>query len=386
MTETFFIQADLLRIFSTQVFLRLGVPQDQAEDAADVLGWANLHGVDTHGVRNLKQFYVAQLEEGLIDPTAAMEIEHETPTSARVNAGGGLGLSAACWGMREAIAKAKRSGSGFVSMHTSNHLGASGYFARQAVDHDMIGISMTGYFLPQDAEKGLLPTYGLNPMLSTNPLSVAFPTNQEPPFLLDMATSVVPYNRIQMIKELGESIPLGWALDRDRKPTTDPEAVYYLLPLGGPRELGGHKGYGLALMISIFCAVLSGGWFDPAALVDGVATPEARRRFFKSEEEDSSDTEGYIQKADAHFFGAIRLDLFRSALEFKDGLDAMIRAIRAAPAEPGREGVLFPGQSEYETSQQRSREGIPIPGPIAADLQALSDKYGLPLALEKRSS
>ncbi len=384
MTETLFIQADLLRTFSSKVFQRLGIPRDQAEDAADVLVWANLHGIDTHGVRNLKQYYVAQLEEGLIRPDAKIEIEHETPISARVNAGGGLGLAAACWGMRRAIAKAQESGSGFVSMNTSNHLGASGYFARMAVEHDMIGVSMTGYFLPQDAERGLLPTFGITPMLSTNPLSVSFPTEEEPPFLLDMATSIVPYNRIQMMREAGKPIPLGWGLDQNHQPTTDPDALYYLLPLGGPRELGGHKGYGLALMVGIFCAVLSGGWFDPAAMMKDESAPEAHGHFFQSDDPSKTDT-GYVQRADAHFFGAIRLDLFRSAQDFKRGLDAMIRTIHSFPAEPGKEGVLYPGEIEYDTSQRRQREGIPIPGPIAEDLRALSKKYALPLALGSRS-
>ncbi len=383
MTDTLFIQADPLRMFSSQVFQRLGIPQDQADDAADVLVWANLHGVDTHGVRNLKQYYVVQLKEGLIKPDAKIEIEHETPISARVNAGGGLGLSAACWGMRQAIAKAKESGSGFVSMNTSNHLGASGYFARRAVEHDMIGVSMTGYFLPQTAEKGLLPTFGVSPMLSTNPLSVSFPTEEEPPFLLDMATSIVPYNRIQLMKEAGKPIPIGWALDQNHQPTTDPDAVYYLLPLGGPRELGGHKGYGLALMVGIFCAVLSGGWFDPASM-DGESSPEAHGHFHKSKDPSEADA-GYTQTADAHFFGAIRLDLFRSALDFKRGLDAMIRTIHSFPAEPGKEQVLYPGEIEYETSQRRQREGIPIQEPIASDLKALSKEFELPLALESRS-
>ena len=384
MTEPLFIQADLLRTFSSEVFQRLGIPQDQADDAADVLVWANLHGVDTHGVRNLKQYYVAQLDEGKIRPDAKIEIEHETPISARVNAGGGLGLAAACSGMRLAISKAKESGSGFVTMNASNHLGACGYFARMAVDHDMIGVSMTGYFLPQTAEKGLLPTFGLTPMLSTNPLSVSFPTEEEPPFLLDMATSIVPYNRITLMKEAGKPIPMGWALDKDHQPTTDPDAVYYLLPLGGPRELGGHKGYGLALMVGIFCAVLSGGWFDPAATIEGASSHEAHGHFHKSGDV-SEEATGYAQKADAHFFGAIRLDLFRSALDFKKGLDAMIRTIHSFPAEPGKERVLYPGEIEYETSQRRQREGIPISEPIVGDLRALSQKYELPLALKSRS-
>ena len=330
MTETLFIQADLLRTFSSKVFQRLGIPRDQAEDGADVLVWANLHGIDTHGVRNLKQYYVAQLEEGLIKPDAKIEVEHETPISARVNAGGGLGLAAACWGMRRAIDKAQESGSGFVSMNTSNHLGASGYFARKAVEHDMIGVSMTGYFLPQNAEKGLLPTFGITPMLSTNPLSVSFPTEEEPPFLLDMATSIVPYNRIQLMKEAGKPIPIGWALDQDRP-----------------------------------------------AVMNEEPSPEAHGHFFKSDDPSETDT-GYAQRADAHFFGAIRLDLFRSAKDFKRGLDAMIRTIHSFPAEPGKERVLYPGEIEYETSQRRRREGIPIPGPIAADLRVLSKKYDLP--------
>jgi L-2-hydroxycarboxylate dehydrogenase (NAD+) len=337
------IQADPLRNFATTVLERVGIPSDQAADAADVLVWANLHGVDTHGVRNLKKLYVDFIAEGRIKAASEIRVEFETPISARLDGDDGLGLAAGCWAMRYAIDKARQSGMCLVAMRHSQHFGAAGYYPMLAIPHDMIGLSMTGFF-------------------STNPLSFSFPTEQEPPFLLDMATSVVPFNRIEMRQELGQSIPLGWGLDAQGQPTTDPAAVRALLPLGGSREQSSHKGYALALLVEVLCAVLSGGWSQVSDTETGLGGQ-------------------YKQQNDAHFFGAIRVDYFRPTAEFKRDMDAMIRAIHAAPPAPGHDRIYVPGEIEHETKQKRLREGIPLPPNVVASLQALSSKYDVPLEL-----
>lgn len=359
--NTHTIKAKALKSFSTQVFEQIGVPSNQAHDAADVLIWANLHGVDTHGVRNLKKAYVEPLEQGKINAQPDYVVEHETAVSARVDGDSGLGMSAGCWAMRLAIDKAKRSGICLVTMHHSFHIAAAGYYPLMAIPHDMIGIAMTGNFFPERAERGLLPTFGLLPMMSTNPLSISFPTNQEPPFLLDMSTSVVPYNRVEMMKEAGQSIPLGWGLDRHGNPTTDPAALRLLLPLGGSREQGGHKGFGLALMVEILCAVLSGGWSD------------------KADDSTSTSNHKHKQSHAAHFFAAIRIDSFRDIDAFKSDLDAMIRTIHAAPVAPDKEQIYVPGEIEHKIREIRLREGIPLPANIWEDLHTLSKRYDVPL-------
>jgi LDH2 family malate/lactate/ureidoglycolate dehydrogenase len=199
-------------------------------------------------------------------------------------------------------------------------------------------------------------------MLSTNPLSIAFPGAEQPPFVLDMATSVIPLNRIELIKETGGSIPPGWGMDAEGRPTTDPEAIRQLLPLGGTRELGGHKGYGLGTAVTVLCAVLSGAWGPTPAEPPGEGAT-------------------YSQQREAHFFGAFRLDLFQPPGDFKRALDAMLRALQASPPIPGRERVYVAGEIEHETEQQRRRTGIPLTDKLVADLRDLSETYGIPLEL-----
>uniref|UniRef100_A0A540VKU2 Ldh family oxidoreductase n=2 Tax=Litorilinea aerophila TaxID=1204385 RepID=A0A540VKU2_9CHLR len=356
------IQADALRAFVAAVFERAGLAPGPASDAADVLVWANLRGVDTHGVRNLKPLYINLIDQGRIDARARCTVEYETPLTARVDGGGGLGLANACWGMRLAMEKARQSGIGLVAMRHSHHFGAAGYYPWMALQQDLIGIGLTGRFAARGAEIGVVPTFAAVPMFSTNPISIAFPTAEEPPFLLDMATSITPYNRVKMYQELGRILPLGWGMDDQGQPATDPAVVRRLYPLGGSREMGGHKGYGLAMVVEVLCAGLSGEWCD-------------------GHDEDDRCFEGYAQTHDAHFFGAIRVDLFRPLEEFKRSMDAMIRALHAAPKEPGQERIYVAGEIEHETEQERRRKGIPLPANVVADLQELSRRFDVPLAL-----
>lgn len=361
MCDNRLISASALRSFASQVFLRLDVPAVQAETAADVLVWSDLHGVDTHGMRNLKSMYVDPLQGGVIDPRPEFVIEHVTPISSRLNGGGGLGLVAADWAMRHVIDQARHSGACFATMHHSYHLGAAGRHALMAVEHDMIGLCMSGFFHADGAKWGLLPTFGLRPMMSTNPLSISFPTNKEHPFLLDMATSIVPYNRILMMIESGQPIPAGWGLDERGQPTTDPSFVRGLLPLGGTREQGGHKGFGLALMVQVLCGVLSGGWAADASTETVVSKGK------------------YGQSHDAHFFGAIRIDAFRDAVQFKKDLDGLIGSVHASPPMPGKEQIFVPGEIEHRTKKGRLQDGVPVPASVWAQLRTMANTYDVPL-------
>src|SRR4051812_1426484 len=232
------IEAGALHNFVSTIFTRAGVPPEQAVDAADVLLYASRRGVDTHGIRNLKPIYIDGFTAGHLKPYADYKIEYEKPLTARVDGGKGLGLTAACWAMRLAMQKAQQSGIGMVVMRNSFHFGAAGYYPWMALQQDMIGIGMTARVYAREHDYGVLPTFGSKSMFSTNPLSISFPTKEEPPWLLDMSTSTVPFNRIMMMRDAGQQIPLGWGVDADGQPTTDPNQVRFLTPLGGTREQG----------------------------------------------------------------------------------------------------------------------------------------------------
>lgn len=361
MSITHTVDAHALHNFTETVLQAAGIQRQHAVDAADVLLYASRRGVDTHGVKNLKG-YINGVEKGTIRRDPIFAVEYETPVSARVNGGQGLGHAASCWAMRLAMDKAKQAGMGFVSMRNSLHFGAAGYYPWLAVQNDLIGIGMTGRFSANGTHVGVRPTFADIVMFSTNPLAISFPTGEEPPYVFDMATSTVPFNRITKMADANELIPLGWGLTADGQPTTNPKEVRQLFPLGGTREQGSHKGYGLAMVVQVLCAVLSGCWGDMY--------------------ESSSDTfDGHTQEGDAHFFGAIRVDIFRPLDEFKRGMDAMIRALHAAPKEAGQDRIYVAGEIEHETEQQRLRDGIPLPDTIVADLYELSQRYNISLDL-----
>jgi L-2-hydroxycarboxylate dehydrogenase (NAD+) len=361
MTKSRFIHAPILEYFSATVFERVGIPVEQARVVAGILVWASLHGIDTHGIRNLKPMYIDPLTAGKIKKNAVFNVTYETPSSAIIDGDSGLSLVAVDWAMRLAIDKAEKSGICLISIRNSHHFGAAGYYSMLAVPKDMIGLSMSGYFFAEGSEYGVLPTFGTQPMISTNPMSIAFPTSVEPPFLLDMATSIVPYNRVMLMKESNQPVPADWGLDSSGQTTRDPSELRQLFPLGGAREMGGHKGFGLGLMVEVLCVILSGGWMDTSQVSKATAFNR------------------YKQHNDAHFFGSIRLDLFRPANDFKKDMDAFVGAIHAAPAAPGHDHIHYPGEIENLTRKKRAEKGIPITDAVWSDLQSLSEQYDVPL-------
>ncbi len=362
MSYTAQINAEALETFTCALFERMGIPPAHAADAAAVLLYASRRGVETHGVRNVKPIYHKQISNGVINLNPTFTIDHETPVSARVDGAAGLGLVAGPWAMRLAMQKARESGVGMVTVHNSYHYGAAGYYPWIAVNEDLIGISMTGRFYAEGAEYGVLPTYGAKSMFSTNPIAISFPTAQEPPWLLDMATSVVPFNRVAMLRDNNMPIPLGWGVTEEGEPTTDPGLVRSLFPVGGERATGGHKGYGLMMMVSVLCNVLSGGW-------DGGMAGKSMGL-----------------NNDGHFFAAMRVDLFRPLDEFKASIDEMIRALHDAPKAKGHDRIYVAGEIEHETEQLRVRYGIPLTEFVANELQALGDEYGVPFPVEPISA
>ncbi|MBI4298985.1 MAG: Ldh family oxidoreductase, partial [Chloroflexi bacterium] len=322
-------EADKLREFAAQVFLKLGVPEDDARISADVLVRADLRGVETHGIsnNNLGRIYVRGIKDGRISPKAKIKIVHETPVTAVVDGDGGLGLMVGVRAMNIAIEKARSSYIGLVSVCNSRHFGMAQYFSMMAVLHGMIGISST------NASPLVLPTGGKEAVVGTNPISVAAPSGVEAPYCLDMGTSAIVFQKVILTARLGKTLPLGVAADKDGKPTTDPlvaRDARKLFPLGSTPELGSHKGYGLGILVDILCGLLSG---QGASIQLGVG--------------------GGSGAGSGHFFGAIRVDAFRPMAEFQAQMDDMIQRIHRTPTVEGVEKVLVAGEIEHTTEQKR---------------------------------
>jgi LDH2 family malate/lactate/ureidoglycolate dehydrogenase len=358
------IAENSLRRYVEQVFVRIGYSNEQAIDAADVLVWASLRGIDTHGIRNLKPYYVDRTQEGLLRPQAEIRIENESPNTVCLDGSSGLGLVTACRAMRLAIDKARSTGVGMVCVRNTHHLGPAGYFAHMAVEHGMLGACMTGHFFGKGHSIGIAPLGSFLPMLSTNPLSFAAPCGRHPPFVLDMSTAVATINRVEMRGQVGQPIPAGWACDASGNPTTDPNAARIMLPLGGTPELGGYKGAGLAMMVSILSGILSGAWarVEPALPDPTPTTPPSVR---------------YDQPTMGHFFAAVRIDAFQPLDRFCSAMDAMADALHAAPMNDPTNTVHYPGEIEFATAVERAQNGIPISDYLLDELQALARQFDL---------
>src|SRR3989442_4372464 len=257
--ETQLFPPEQLFEFSVRVFRHMGVPEEDARTAAAVLQAADLRGIDSHGVARLHSYF-DMLALGRIEPNAIVTVVRESPSTATVDGGNGLGLVVGPKANAIAMEKAVAVGSGWVSVRNTNHYGIAGYYVLEALKRDLIGWSMT------NATKSVAPLWGIERMLGTNPMAIAFPGLEEPPIVIDMATSATAYGKIEIAKRAGDPIPLGWAIDRDGAPTTDPNAMIddgAQLPLGSDRDGGGHKGYGLAVMVDVLSAVLSGANWGP---------------------------------------------------------------------------------------------------------------------------
>src|SRR6266849_9081098 len=238
--KTFSIET--LREFSTRVFLHFGLPKADAAQAADVLATADLRGIDSHGVARLTSYFEL-LSEGLINPTPKIKIVRSTPSTASIDGDNGLGLVVGPHANKIAMDMAEKAGSGWVSICNTNHFGIASYYVLEALERDLIGWAMT------NATKLVAPLWGAERMLGTNPIAIAFPGLEEPPIVIDMATSATSYGKIEIALRAGKPIPEGWAIDRDGRPATRPQQMIdggALVPLGGDRDHGGHKGYCLA--------------------------------------------------------------------------------------------------------------------------------------------
>ncbi|GAC1423175.1 MAG: Ldh family oxidoreductase [Flavisolibacter sp.] len=357
MAEQKFSYTDL-HDFTRTLFEKIGCKETDALLAANVLLSADLRGIDSHGIARLSG-YVRLWEAGRINAQAEVSIIHQTPSTATLDGDGGLGLVVAPQAMKIAIDKAKAAGTGWVSVQNSNHFGIAGYHAMMALKEDMIGIAMT------NASALVAPTFSVDRLLGTNPICVAIPAGKEPPFVLDMATTTAANGKLEILQRKGGRAPEGWIQDREGNPSTDPHALKSggaLLPLGGDREHGSHKGYGLGAVVDIFSGILSGANYGPWVPPFPAYVPMPLNM---------------PGKGLGHFFGAMRIDAFRPAAEFKRHMDLWISRFRSAKTTGVQYRVIIPGEPEIEMEKARSLSGIPLVDPVIKELRELSEKFGI---------
>ena len=344
--------------FSKIIFQKIGCNKADAELATKVLLSADLRGVDSHGVARLGG-YVRLWEVKRVNTTPAIKIIHETPSTAVVDGDSGLGLVVAPYAMQVAIDKAKNVGTGWVAVQNSNHFGIAGFHAMMALEHDMIGIAFT------NASPLVAPTFSVERLLGTNPICVVIPAGDEPPFVADLATTTAANGKLEILQRKGGVAPLGWIQTKEGNPSTDPHELKgggALLPLGGDREHGSHKGYALGAIVDIFSAVLSGANYGPWVPPFPAYVPMPDEQ---------------PGKGIGHFFGAMRIDAFRKAEEFKLHMDKWIKRFRNAKTVAGEERVLIPGDPERKMEAERMKNGIPLLKPVVEDLKYLGEKLGV---------
>lgn len=352
------VDRPMLERFCQAVFQRLQLSEQDARVAAEVLIAADAWGIPSHGVGRLGR-YVNGLTTNLMVPNAPIEIVKDTPVSLVIDAHGAMGAPVSQQTMQAVIAKAHSQGAAFGCVKDSNHFGIAGYYAKMALQEDMLGIAMTN-----TAALGV-PTFGRLAMFGTNPLAFAAPAAEERAFVLDMSTTVVTRGKIEVYDRLEKALSSGWAVDKTGHPATDAHAILEnmrqpglgggILPLGGwGKEFGGHKGYGLAVMVDILCAVLCGAPFG----MDVFDTPTSSGRV-------------------SHFFGAIQIGCFRDPQDFRHDMDRLLRTLRQSPTAEGEERVYFAGLPEMEKEQESNQLGVELLAKTYHELCAIGKEYGI---------
>lgn len=347
-----------LKDFITEALVKSGVAREAALVVADVLVAADLRGIESHGVARLESYYVSRIRSGHLNPTPHYEVVRETETTVLIDADNGLGHPAAKLAMEKVIEKAQRHGSAFGGVRNSNHFGIAGYYAMMALEHDMIGMAST------NSVKYGAPTFGKDVMLGTNPLAYAIPAGEEPAFVLDFATTTVPKGKLEVYKRKGKPLLPGWAIDSSGNMTHDPDEALRgaLLPLGGfGTDGGGHKGFGLGLLVDILCGVLSGGAFGPTL-------PHV------------TDTN---KGAISHWFGAFRVDGFRDVAQFKADMDKELRFFKGSSRVPGADRIYVAGEPEHEKTAHHREHGVPVHTKVWDGLAKLASELNIPFEIAR---
>ena len=377
-TGTYLIPADKLRNFTSKVFVKCGCYKPEADKAAEILILADLRGIDSHGVARLMAYF-SMLKNKIVNPRPNIKIIRETDSTATIDGDNGLGLIVGPKCNEIAMEKAEKVGSGWVSVRNTHHYGIAGSYSLESLRRNMIGISMT------NSGSVVAPLYGKKRYLGTNPISIAFPcTDRDRPVVIDMATSVVPWGKVEECSRTGQSLGPNWAIDSRGFECIDPDDVLTegaLMNLGGHRRSSGHKGYCLAAMVDILCAVLSGGNWGPTV---GLFTTNDVNYgdVTKGKDGHANETTGEpeIQRVNgiAHFFGAMRINGFRPVTEFQRTMDLWIKTFRSCPPISEEQPVMIPGDPELEASIERGKNGIPVKLSVCCDLQDIANELDIP--------
>ena len=358
-----YVPWDMIGSFMVDVFKAYGVPEEDAKICADVLMESDRRGIESHGCNRFKPIYLDRIDKGTLLPKTEIEILKESPTTVVMDAHDGMGMVASHKMMEMLIEKAKKYGMAGGAIRNSTHYGIAGYWTNMAAKEGMVGITGT------NARPSIAPTFGVENMMGTNPLTFSLPTDEEFPFCIDCATSIVQRGKIEFYARSGKDTPAGMVVAHDGSTVTDSNEILKMLvegtaalaPLGGGPgdEMCGYKGYGYAAVVEILSAALSGGQFMKA--LTGVA-------------EDGSPQMYHL----GHFFFVVDPDAFMGKETFKKIAGDICRALRASEKAPGYDRIYTAGEKEYLAWLDRKDKGVPVGEAVQKELVALRDKLNLP--------
>ena len=354
------MSAEMLEKFMKDVFRGLGVSEEDAASCAEVLIAADKRGIDSHGIARLKNIYYDRIKAGIQNTNGDFEILKESPTTALLDGKDGMGHAISKKAMALAIKKAKEYGTAMVAVKNSTHYGIAGYYGTQAAESDMIGITGT------NARPSVAPTFGIENMLGTNPLTIGLPTDEEFPFVIDCATSIAQRGKVETYNRLNKKLPEGWVIGEDGSAKTDAGSVLdelvsgqaALTPLGGIGEdTAGYKGYGYCTAVEILSAALQSGPFLKmlSGIKDGKKVPYHL----------------------GHFFIAINISSFVEPELFKKTAGNILRNLRASKKAPGQDRIYTAGEKEYLAWQERKKTGIPVTEKTISEMQTMRDELAL---------
>jgi LDH2 family malate/lactate/ureidoglycolate dehydrogenase len=355
-----YIAFDILESFMTKCLIKSGVPHDDAAIVADVLITADKLGIDSHGINRLKPIYIDRIADGILNPQTKIDVIKQFGATAVLDANNGMGHVVSKKAMQMAIDMAKTAGIGMVAVRNSSHYGIAGYYGLMAEKENMIGITGT------NARPSIAPTFGVENMLGTNPLTFVMPTDEDFPFFLDCATSVSQRGKFEYYEKHGKQLPEGWVINRDGKTMTDPQEVLKALvggeaaltPLGGIGEDGGgYKGYGYATVVEILSAALQSGQFLKA--LTGVQNGKK------------------VPYRLGHFFIAVNVEAFTEVDEFKQITGEILRNLRQSDRMPGQDKIYTAGEKEHLTFLERSKNGVPVPPALIEEMKTLVERFDL---------
>lgn len=344
------IPQEKMRATVEDIFRKMAMPDEDAVQAADVLLYADLRGIESHGVSNMLRAYVEGFNRGTLNPTPNWKIVREAAAVCTIDSDHGHGLVICPMAMNIAIERAEKYGIGAVTVTNCGHSGAVAYHAALALEHDMIGVAYTA------GGVSAAPTFGAARLVGLNPLAMAIPTRDEPPFIFDASMTAVAGNKIRLAQRLGVDVLPGWIAEADGTPIMDERPIpdeWLMLPLGGTRELGSHKGFSLSVMIETLTNVLGGGAAGP-----------------------------FRDQGASHHLVAYKIDAFSDVELFKDHMDEYLKALRECPPAPGHDRVMYAGLPEHEEEIVRRANGIPYHPEVIEWFQSITAELGLPALVD----